>query len=112
MVRVTHVLRVFSRFVKFVLISATPERHTQRLHDWATNEAPKMPQITPAFAPDFITTMRWALDVASDRVPATSRTPATKAKMAQRIVRSAHEGITDPHQLVAIAVEEGMEPAL
>ena len=60
-----------------------------------------MPQITTAFAPDFVTTMRWALDAASDRVPATSRTPATKAKMAQSIVRSAHEGITDAHQLVA-----------
>ena len=38
--------------------------------------------------------------------------PATKAKKAQRIVRSAHEGITDPQQLVAAAVAEGMEPAL
>ena len=67
-----------------------------------------MPQITPAFAPEFVTTI-WALDAASDRVPVTSRTPATKAKMAQRIVRSAHEGITDAHQLVAVA---GMVPAL
>lgn len=71
-----------------------------------------MPQITRAFAPDFVTTMRWALDVASDRVPATSRTPATKAKMAQCIVRSAHEGIGDAPQLVAAAVAEGLEPAL
>ena len=71
-----------------------------------------MPQITTAVAPDFVTTMRWALDAASDRVPATSRTPATKAKMAQRIVRSAHEGITDAQQLVAAAVAEGMVPAL
>ena len=67
-----------------------------------------MPQITTAFAPDFVTTMRWALDAAADRVP--SRTPATKA--AQRILRSAHEGITDAHQLVAAAVAEGMVPAL
>jgi hypothetical protein len=37
---------------------------------------------------------------------------ATKAKMAQRIVRSAHEGITDAHKLVAAAVAEGMVPAL
>jgi hypothetical protein len=56
--------------------------------------------------------MRWALDKASDRVPVTSRTPATKAKMAQRIVRSAREGITDAHQLVAAAVTEGEVPAL
>jgi hypothetical protein len=56
--------------------------------------------------------MRWALDVAADRVPVTSRTPAIKAKMAQRIVRSAHEGITDAQQLVAAAVAEGMVPAV
>jgi hypothetical protein len=71
-----------------------------------------MPQITTAFAPDFVITMRWALDAASDRVPVTSRTPATKAKMAQRVVRSAHGGITDVLQLVAVAVAEGMVPAL
>jgi hypothetical protein len=56
--------------------------------------------------------MRRALDTGSDRVPVTSRTPATRAKMAQRIVRSAHEGITDTHPLVAAAVAEGMVPAL
>jgi hypothetical protein len=43
-------------------------------------------QLTTTFAPDLVATMRWALDAASDRVP---RTPANKAKMAQRIVRSA-----------------------
>jgi hypothetical protein len=48
--------------------------------------------------------MRLALEAASDRVPAPSRTPATKAKMAQRIIRSAQDGITDVHQLVAVAV--------
>jgi hypothetical protein len=32
--------------------------------------------------------------------------------MAQRIVSSAHEGISDARQLVAAAVAEGMEPAL
>jgi hypothetical protein len=63
-----------------------------------------MPKMTAAFVPDLVTTMRWALEAASDRVPATSRTPATKARMAQRIVRSAHEGITDAQQLVAAAV--------
>jgi len=83
-----------------------------RLHGWGNPEDLKMPQITTAFAPDFVTTMRWALDAASDRVPVTSRTPATKAKMAQCIVRSAHEGVTDAHQLVAAAVAEGMVPLL
>jgi hypothetical protein len=71
-----------------------------------------MPQLAPAFAPNLVTTMRWALEAASDRVPVTSRTPATKAKMAQRIVRSAHEGVTDAQELVEAAVAEGMEPAL
>lgn len=71
-----------------------------------------MQQVTTGFTPDFVTTMRRALDTATNHVPVPSRTPATKAKMAQRIVRSAHEGITDPHQRVAIAVAEGMVPAL
>jgi hypothetical protein len=39
------------------------------------------------------------------------RTPATKAKMAQRIVLTAAEGITDPHALVSAAVEEERAPA-
>jgi hypothetical protein len=42
-----------------------------------------MPQVTTAFTSDFVTTMRRALDAATDRVPVPSRTPATKAKMAQ-----------------------------
>ena len=71
-----------------------------------------MPQMTTAFEPHFVSTMRKALDTASDRVPVTSRTPATKAKMAQRIVSSAHQGIRDAQQLVEVAVAEGMEPAL
>jgi hypothetical protein len=72
-----------------------------------------MPKIIPAaFAPSLVTTMRWALDTAADQVAKPSRTPATKAKMAQRIVRSAAEGVTDAQELVAVAVEEGREPAL
>jgi hypothetical protein len=66
-----------------------------------------MPQITTAFT-RFRDHHACALDVASERVPATSRTPATKAKMAQRIVRSAHEGVRDAQTLVAVAVAEGM----
>ena len=72
-----------------------------------------MPKITPAsFAPSLVATMRWALDTAADRVAKPSRTPATKAKMAQSIVRSAAEGVTDAQELVAVALEEGREPAL
>jgi hypothetical protein len=32
--------------------------------------------------------------------------------MAERIVRSAAEGVTDPQELVAVALEEAREPAL
>ena len=41
---------------------------------------------------------------------AANRTPATKAKMAERMLRIASEGITDPGHLMAIAVEEGRAP--
>jgi hypothetical protein len=72
-----------------------------------------MPKITPAsFAPSLVAIMRLALDTAADQVPKASRTPATKAKMAQRIVRSAAEGITGARELVAAALEEAREPAL
>lgn len=39
------------------------------------------------------------------------RTSATKAKMAERMLRVASEGITDPSRLMAEAVEEGRTPA-
>lgn len=71
-----------------------------------------MPKITPAsFTPDLVIMMRRALDIAADQLPKSSRTPATKAKMAQRIVRSAAEGITDTQELVAAAVAESRVPA-
>jgi hypothetical protein len=72
-----------------------------------------MAKITPAaFAPSLVAIMRLALDTAANQVPKASRTPATKAKMAQRIVRSAAEGVTDTQELVAVALEEAREPAL
>ncbi|WP_426611248.1 hypothetical protein [Bradyrhizobium sp. McL0616] len=72
-----------------------------------------MPKITPCqFEPSLVATMRAALDTAADQVAKPSRTPATKAKMAQRIVQSAAEGVTDAQELVAAAVREGLEPAL
>ena len=72
-----------------------------------------MPKITPVeFAPSLVPTMRWALDTAADQVPNASRTPGTKAKMAQRIVRSVAEGVTDAQELVAVALDEAREPAL
>jgi hypothetical protein len=72
-----------------------------------------MPETTPAvFAPSLVATMRWALDTAANQVAEPSRTPATKAKMAQRIVRSAARGVTDAQALVAVALDEAREPAL
>ena len=44
-------------------------------------------------------------------VAGVSRTPATKAKMAERIVRTASNGVTTPDELLWAAVEEGREPA-
>jgi phenylpyruvate tautomerase PptA (4-oxalocrotonate tautomerase family) len=40
-----------------------------------------------------------------------NRTPATKAKMAERILRAASDGLTDPAQLTAVAIKDGMKPA-
>jgi phenylpyruvate tautomerase PptA (4-oxalocrotonate tautomerase family) len=42
---------------------------------------------------------------AVDQIDVANRTPATKAKMAERILRAASDGVTDPVQLTAVAVE-------
>ena len=56
--------------------------------------------------------MNSALDTAVHQIDRLNRTPATKAKMAQRIVRTASEGVTDLHVLMSAAVEEGRVPAV
>ena len=63
------------------------------------------------FEPELISTMRLVLDVAVEKIAVANRTPATKARMAQRILRAASEGVRDPIQLIAVAVEDGMQPA-
>ena len=63
------------------------------------------------FGPELISTMRLVLDVAVEKIAVANRTPATKARMAQRILRAASEGVRDPIQLTAVAVEGGMQPA-
>src|ERR1700682_2258669 len=55
--------------------------------------------------------MRPVLDSAVDQIDAANRTPATKAKMAERILRAASDGITDPMTLTAIAIEDGRHAA-
>jgi hypothetical protein len=71
-----------------------------------------MTKISPAsFSPELVRIMNAALDTAVRRIDRSHRTPATKAKMAQRIVRTASEGVTDPHALMSAAVDEGRVPA-
>ena len=61
--------------------------------------------------PELVTIMKSALDAAVHRIDRSHRTPATKAKMAQRIVRVASEGVADLHLLMSAAVDEGRVPA-
>ena len=70
-----------------------------------------MPIKTTTFAPDTVATMRAALDVAVDQISESHRAPATKAKMAERILLTAAAGVTDPDKLVFVAVEAGSQQA-
>jgi hypothetical protein len=71
-----------------------------------------MTQVPPAtFSLELVTIMKSALDTAVHRIERSHRTPATKAKMAQRIVRTASEGVTDLQALMRAAVDEGRVPA-
>ena len=71
-----------------------------------------MTNVPPAsFSPELVIVMRSALDTAVERIDRSHRTPATKAKMAQRIVKTASEGVTDVHALMSAAVDEGRVPA-
>ena len=70
-----------------------------------------MTRVPPAsFSPELVAIMKAALDTAVLHIDRSHRTPATKAKMAQRIVRTASEGVTDLHELMSVAVDEGREP--
>jgi hypothetical protein len=71
-----------------------------------------MTKVSPAdFSPELVALMKSALDTAVDQIDHSHRTPATKAKMAQRIVQTASAGITDLHALMSAAVDEGRVPA-
>jgi hypothetical protein len=71
-----------------------------------------MTKVPPAsFSPEWVAIMKAALDTAVQRIDRSHRTPATKVKMAQRIVRTASEGVTDLHALMSVAIDEGHEPA-
>ena len=71
-----------------------------------------MSKIPPTeFGAELVSMMRGILDEAVERLNREHRTPATKAKMAERIVRTASSGVTAPDQLLMAALEEGREPA-
>ena len=63
------------------------------------------------FDAEVVDTLRKILDIAVEQIAEENRTPATKAKMAETIVRRAADGVTDAHMLVSIAVHEGETPA-
>ena len=63
------------------------------------------------FSPELVTVMKSGLETAVHRIDQSRRTPATTAKMAERIVRTASEGITDLQMLMCAAVDEGRVPA-
>jgi hypothetical protein len=70
-----------------------------------THHSPQM------FDAEVVITLRKILDIAVEQIAEENRTPATKAKMAETIVRRAADGVTDAHILVSMAVHEGETPA-
>jgi hypothetical protein len=73
-----------------------------------------MTRISPIdFKPELVSTMKSVLELASAHIDSASgkpATPATKAKMASRILATAAEGVTDAGQLQSAAIEEGLCP--
>lgn len=64
------------------------------------------------FHPDLVSSLKSVLNAAVDKMDAAHRTPATKAKMAERLLRLAANGVTDRQYLmVTEAVEDGRTPA-
>src|SRR4030081_3276026 len=75
------------------------------------NSLSSSPKSTNRFSSELVWTMRSVLEAAVEQIDIANRTPATKAKMAERILRDASHGVTDPEQLKAIAIEDGKQPA-
>ena len=71
--------------------------------------SPTLPETK--FEPELVSIMRSVLESAVAQIDAGNRTPATKAKMAETILRAASDGITNPAELTAVAIEGGMQPA-
>ena len=74
-----------------------------------------MTKISPVdFKPELVSTMKFVLEAASahlDKSSGKPATPATKAKMASRILKTAADGVTDASKLQSVAIEEGLCPA-
>jgi len=64
-----------------------------------------------SFSAETVATLREILNLAVAQIAEQNRTPATKAKMAETIVRSAAGGVTNAIDLVSLAVREGETPA-
>jgi hypothetical protein len=77
---------------------------------WMPNSL-SSPKSTNRFGSELVWMMRSVLEAAVEQIDVANRTPATKAKMAERILREASHGVTDPEQLKAIAIEDGKQPA-
>jgi hypothetical protein len=94
-----------------IVIAPTHLCHSEQV-DGGSHKEPELPKPPPTkFSPELVMLMRSALNTAVDRIDRSHRTPATKAKMAQRIVRTASEGVTDLQALTNAAVDEGRAPA-
>jgi hypothetical protein len=74
-----------------------------------------MTKISPIdFKPELVSTMQAVLELASAHIDSASgkpATPATKVKMASRILATAAAGVTDAGTLQSAAIEEGLCPA-
>ena len=71
-----------------------------------------MSQIPPQkFDAEYVAHLRELLDMAVEQIEPEHRTPATKAKMAETLVRNAAEGVTDAHHLMRQAVRAGEDGA-
>ena len=60
----------------------------------------------PAFSPDLITIMRAVLEEAMTRVPPDQATTATKAYLAETILKAAGEGVTTYEGLLTEVVRQ------
>jgi hypothetical protein len=102
-----------SSYIKNKVWRVSHHRLTRRINDSATGGHFMPKSFTPPteFRPELVSTLRSILDNAVNQIAIANRTSATKAKMAERILRAASDGITDPAILIAMAIEDGKQPS-